>query len=162
MRSLALVAAIAAAGLGAVPATADAARQRPEQQVVRLLNRVRSWHHLPPLHVARCLVRAARAHSGAMARAGYFAHDSLGSGERWSHRVRRYCRASLFGETIAWGTGSRATPAAIVHAWLLSPPHRRVLLLPRLRRIGVARRSAAEFLGHANAAIFTADFATAG
>jgi uncharacterized protein YkwD len=161
MRSLALALA-AAVCLGALPAAADAAPLRPEQQVVRLLNRVRSWHHLPPLRVERCLVRAARAHSGAMVRADYFAHDSRENGERWSRRVRRFCRASLLGETIAWGTGSLATPAAIVHAWLMSPPHRRVILLPRLRRIGVARRVAADFLGHADAAVFTADFATAG
>jgi uncharacterized protein YkwD len=160
MRSLALVVAVAAAAaLGTAPATAEA-RQRPEQQVVRLLNRVRAWHHLPPLRVERCLVRAARAHSAAMARAGYFAHDSLENGERFGHRVRRYCSASMFGETIAWGTGSLATPAAIVHAWLLSPPHRHVIMMRSLRRIGVARRSSADFLGHANAAIFTADFAT--
>jgi uncharacterized protein YkwD len=160
MRSLALALA-AATCVALLPATAAAAPPRPEQQVVRLLNRVRSWHHLPPLRVERCLVRAARAHSRAMTHADYFAHDSLEDGERWSQRVRRFCRASMFGETIAWGTGSLATPAAIVRAWLESPPHRRVILMPTLRRIGVGRRSAAEFIGHAHAAVFTVDFATA-
>lgn len=42
------------------------------------------------------------------------------------------------GETLAWGSGPRGAPRAIVAAWLRSPPHRAVLLSRRYREIGLA------------------------
>jgi uncharacterized protein YkwD len=41
------------------------------------------------------------------------------------------------GETLAWGWGTRATPAATVDSWLASPPHRRILLDAAYRDIGI-------------------------
>jgi uncharacterized protein YkwD len=40
-------------------------------------------------------------------------------------------------QNIAWGTGTAATPAAIVAAWMASPPHRRVILTGSFRDAGV-------------------------
>jgi uncharacterized protein YkwD len=40
-------------------------------------------------------------------------------------------------QNIAWGTGTEATPAAIVAAWMASPPHRRVILTGSFRDAGV-------------------------
>ena len=41
------------------------------------------------------------------------------------------------GEDIGWGTYELATPAAIVRAWMESPPHRSIILNRRFREIGV-------------------------
>jgi uncharacterized protein YkwD len=43
----------------------------------------------------------------------------------------------VIGETLARGAGPLATPRAIVAAWVASPTHRRNVLEPRFRRVGV-------------------------
>jgi uncharacterized protein YkwD len=64
---------------------------------------------------------------------------------------------STLGETIGWGAGELATPAAIVDQWMHSPPHRAIILDRRFRRIGpgVATGSPS---GEGAAATVTADF----
>jgi uncharacterized protein YkwD len=55
-------------------------------------------------------------------------------------RDSRYIRGDrpwAVGETLAWGTDSRATPAGTVAAWMESRPHRKVLLDPQYRELGV-------------------------
>jgi uncharacterized protein YkwD len=41
------------------------------------------------------------------------------------------------GENLAWGAGNRAAPRAIVSAWTQSAGHRRNILQPRFRLIGI-------------------------
>jgi uncharacterized protein YkwD len=108
--------------------------------VVCEVNRVRAQRGLEPVVRDRRLHRAAAAHARDMAARGYFSHVTP-EGERLSDRLRRagYISGRVswrVGETLAWGRGQMATPAATVAAWMHSPPHRRVVL-GRYDEIGV-------------------------
>lgn len=114
----------------------DAAEKVATQQsVVVLLNHERATHGLAPLTVDTRLAQAARAHSADMLRHGYFAHD--GRQGRWDVRLRRYVTRPLLGEVLEFGTGRYATAGGMVSAWMRSPEHRRVILTPDLRRVGL-------------------------
>jgi uncharacterized protein YkwD len=121
-----------AAGLLA-PAAAEAA-------VACLVNGVRARAGLRPLVASDRLTVAARRHAGDMVARRFFAHVSP-TGERLDQRIRRagYLRTVrrwVLGEDIAWGD-PQATPAAIVAAWMDSPPHRAVIVRPGFREAGV-------------------------
>ena len=62
------------------------------------------------------------------------------------------------GENIARGQGRRASPAAIVRAWMHSPPHRAEILSPSLRDVGVGVVWGSKRNRRANVGTFTADF----
>jgi uncharacterized protein YkwD len=135
--TLAPSSALACTGTGRQP-TDDARTQRA---VLCLVNRERARHDLSRLRRRDDLGRAARRYAGEMVRRGFFSHVSP-DGVTMVDRLRAvgYVRdgdAWSVGEDLAWGTGARATPAAIVDAWLASPPHRRILLTPGDRDIGV-------------------------
>jgi uncharacterized protein YkwD len=121
----------AAASAASVPApTAGSA-------VRCLVNAERASHGLPALARSERLRAAADAHGADMVARRFFDHVSPG-GATLTDRVRRagYPGRTL-GEDIGWGTYELGTPAAIVRAWMLSPPHRAVILSPRFREIGV-------------------------
>ncbi len=76
-----------------------------------------------------------------MVRHRYFSHVAP-DGRTMTARLRdagyiREGRRWAVGETLAWGTFGRATPRRTVQNWMDSPPHRRVLLDPRYRDVGV-------------------------
>jgi uncharacterized protein YkwD len=121
-------------------ATAAAAQvsQHSVAEAVRcLVNAERAARRLPALKDAPALRHAADAHARDMVVRRFFAHVSPG-GATLTDRTRRagYDGFTL-GEDIGWGTGRLGTPAAIVEAWMDSPPHRAVILHPRFREIGV-------------------------
>jgi uncharacterized protein YkwD len=157
--ALALVVAVVAGALlsrsllhsGAAPARAT------DAQVLVLLNQQRSVHALAPLRLDGRLGRAANARSADMLRRNYFAHDS--PNQHWDARIRRYVRKSEIGEILAFGSGRYATPAGLIDAWMHSPEHRRVILTPELRRVGIGIRTGT-FRGGAGMTVATADFST--
>jgi uncharacterized protein YkwD len=109
--------------------------------VVCLVNVERASRGIAPLRRHTDLIRAARDHAFDMARHKYFAHVTP-SGERLSDRLRtaRYGDPGdgwYAGEDLGWGTGPRATPNALVDAWLASDRHRRVLLSPVYEEVGL-------------------------
>ena len=122
-----------------------------------VLNVERAQHGLAPLAHDRRLARAARGYSRAMVRERFFDHVSP-AGSTLGRRARAsgYAGRSL-GETIAWGSGELSTPASIVDQWMLSPPHRQIILHAGFRRfgLGVANGSPEGIPG---AATVTADF----
>lgn len=145
-----------------VPATASGSartsyRVDAEQKVLKLLNTIRSQHGLQPLRFSSQLRSAAREHSGDMIQRNYFEHDS--PREHFDVRIRRHVDASLVGENIAWGTGKYGTPEGIVSLWMHSAPHRRIILMGKLRRIGLGV-AVGPFQGEQNASVATADFAS--
>jgi len=121
---------------GAVTSTADTA-----ETVLCLLNRIRSRHDLRPLRESTKLSKAALRHSRDMVRRGFFEHDAPGGGDVVSRaRAAGYIRPGVgwtVGENIAWGSGSLATPASIVDAWMRSAGHRHNILSPAYRDLGV-------------------------
>jgi uncharacterized protein YkwD len=160
-RLLAAVVAAAVLAPGASPARAHAT---PSSAALRLLNAARAAHGAPPLRLDRRLLRAARRHSRDMVVHRYFAHESR-SGERPSARIARtgWMRGRgiwRVGENLAWGTGRKGRPAAIVAAWLRSPVHRRVMLRRSYRVVGVGIARGTPIAGAAAGRTYTADFGT--
>jgi uncharacterized protein YkwD len=109
-------------------------------QVVCLINAERSDRGLRALRLDSALRRAAVRHSADMVRRTYFSHVTPG-GADFGDRIRDvgYGKGQAWraGEALGWGTGARATPAALVDEWLASPPHRHILLDPGFRELGV-------------------------
>lgn len=101
--------------------------------VVRLTNRERERRGLRPLRWKRGLARAARHHARDMSRRRYLAHDTRG-GPSWVKRILRWYRDPA-GENIGRGF---STAEGIVEGWMNSPMHRRNILNPQFRTIGVA------------------------
>jgi uncharacterized protein YkwD len=137
------------------PAVASIARAN--NATVCLINRVRRHHHLRPLRESRKLSRAARRHSRSMVAHRYFDHgDYLG-------RIRKTgyfsgARSWTAAENIAWGSGRYATPISIFRLWMHSSGHRRNILNPRFREIGIGIHRGAPESGAGAAATYTTDF----
>ena len=145
-----------------VPAVGQAAAETSysgssENRVLVLLNDIRHEHGLSSFVASRALRAAAREHSADMLARGYFEHD--GPNESFDKRIRRFLKSPLVGENIAWGTGRYASPESIVRLWMNSSPHRRIILMPSLHRVGlgVAKGS---FQGNQGAVMATADFSS--
>jgi uncharacterized protein YkwD len=143
------------------PATGTVALER---DVLAEVNALRRSHGLAPLRLSRQLSAAAQAHSAAMARHGFFRHESADGSEFWK-RVRRYYRAAGFGywsvgENLLWSAPNVDARRA-VRMWLNSPSHRRTLLTAEWREIGLGAvhvASAPGAYGGREVTILTADF----
>jgi uncharacterized protein YkwD len=133
-------------------ATSTASLTTAERALLSEMNRVRAGHGLPSLRIDWKLQRAARSHSAAMIRQEFFSHGAFAQRMRASG-----ARGPVFGENLAWGTGSRGSAQAMVSQWLASPAHRVNLLRRGFVRIGVAA-PLGSFLGH-HARVATTDFA---
>ena len=142
---------------GASARPAAGYRASDEQRVAVLINAIRRQHQLTPLACSAALRDAAREHSADMLARQYFEHGA--PGEPFDRRVRRYLAASLIAEDIGWGTGRYGTPDGVVNLWMHSPSHRRIILLPGLRRLGLGVTQGT-FQGNAQASLVTADFAS--
>jgi len=108
---------------------------------VCLVNGERADAGLPPLTDQPKLLASALAHSLDMVTKQFFAHAS-GDGRQVNDRVNvtGYLPrdgAWTVGENLAWGTGTLATPSAIVASWMNSPAHRENILRPTFREAGL-------------------------
>jgi uncharacterized protein YkwD len=105
------------------------------------INRRRRARGLPRLDLHGRLREASERHARDMVRRSYFSHVSR-DGRSMTARLRdagyiRRDRRWAAGEVLAWGSFRRSTAARAVANWMDSPPHRRVLLNPRYRDVGV-------------------------
>jgi uncharacterized protein YkwD len=135
-----------------------------ERQVFVAVNEVRKEHGLSALRLNRGLGEAAREHSRSMAEHGYFRHESYDGTAFW-YRIkpmykpmpRRYWGA---GENMAWAAPGLSAAKAI-DMWMKSPPHRKNILTPNWRDIGIGGVHAAAAPGvyqGLGVTIVTADF----
>jgi uncharacterized protein YkwD len=129
----------------------------PAAQVLVLLNQRRAKAGLKPLRRDLVLAALARSHNQTMRRDGFFAHDDP-QGQTFFERLA-YLHRSLIGETLAYGSGGFGTPKGIVSLWMASPPHRRVILTPGMRRVGISIITG-RFLGNAGISLATADYSS--
>ena len=105
-----------------------------------LLNGERADRGLAPLTENAKLAQAALGHSQDMVANSYFSHD----GRNGSDVVDRIKATGYLptngrwsvGENLAWGTGTLATPAGIVNAWMNSQGHRDNILRGDYKEIG--------------------------
>ena len=114
--------------------------RQAERATLCLLNAERRRRGLRPLRSDPRLRVAALRHSRDMADRRYLEHVSP---EGTDHAVR-IARAgyplterSLSGENLATGEREAAAPAVIVDGWMNSPGHRRNILRPEFREIGI-------------------------
>jgi uncharacterized protein YkwD len=155
---LTLCSAIGLLGGGAAPARAmncqntdtPAAAQAIEDfdaSVFCLINQQRAAHGRNLLRTNGQLHRAAYDYATSMELGGFFSHygDFSGhpAGATPISRLRQigYIRSDsvwIVGENLHWTTAGQSTPADVVQAWMNSPEHRKYLLKPRFRDLGVA------------------------
>jgi uncharacterized protein YkwD len=122
-----------------------------------VVNEQRAQAGLTALRHDRRLARAARRFSESMVAERFFAHISP-AGSTLGERARAAgFDGSTLGETIGWGSGELATPAAIVEQWMNSPPHREIIMSGGFRRVGLGVASGSP-AGVPGAATVTADF----
>jgi len=106
-----------------------------EMEVFALVNKERTDKGLAELEWSYELAAVARAHSADMAKNNYFSHDSL-NGESFSDR-RSAAGIPLNGygaENIAAGS---KTAEAVMNQWMNSDGHKRNILNPNLKKLGV-------------------------
>lgn len=111
--------------------------------VVCLINSERAKAGLREVKVNPKLEAAAGAYAARLVAEHFYSHVDPAGGT-----VERRIRASGYlsgawlwglGENLAWGSGSRSTPAAIVTAWMGSPLHRANILMREWRDLGVGQ-----------------------
>src|SRR6187200_1220116 len=161
----ALVAALAVAA--PVSTAAGNAVQREsslERSIVDRINEVRNENGLRPLTLSTSLQAAAVVHTRTLAQRGIFQHESP-DGSPFHKRVGRYYgpdgfRTWAVGENLVFNSAPLNAERA-VKAWLDSPPHRKNLLNPTWREIGVGAllvRKAPGVYHNSTVVIATADF----
>jgi uncharacterized protein YkwD len=108
-----------------------------------LMNEIRIAHELPELHFNASLARIAAGQASDMVRGHYFGDQSLSGQSPLSriiasgYAVHPSSVRLLTAQNIGYGTGPNATPGGIVRAWMLSPPHRKIILNAVYRDVGV-------------------------
>lgn len=126
-------------------------------RVLVLFNHQRALRGLRPLTADTRLERAADSHSADMLRRGYFAHN--GPQGKWDVRIRRFAKRAVVAEILSHGAGTYATPKGMVDAWMHSLKHRRIILMPELRRVGLGVATGT-YRGDHGVAMATADFSS--
>lgn len=136
-----LAAATIVAAATAAPSRVAVAREAGiEQGILDRLNAIRTARGLRSFALSPSLRQAAVSHSQTMAEAGIFQHESQDGSPFWK-RVARFYGSNGYaswqvGENILWRSPP-ADAAAAVLQWMQSPPHRRNILNPAWREIGV-------------------------
>jgi uncharacterized protein YkwD len=132
--------------------------------ILQQLNALRAAHHLHTISLSRQLTTAAMAHTKDMASHGYFAHASEDGGAFWK-RIQHYYIGSGYGywsvgENLLWSSPD-VDPAEAIKLWFDSPEHKKNMLDPRWREIGIAAlhaTSAPGVYGDQEVTIVTTDF----
>jgi uncharacterized protein YkwD len=113
-----------------------------ERRLAAAINRLRQSRGLRALSFSEPLARAGDAHARSLALAGTFTHDwpltPRASFPRWVVRYYGPLRARPWraGENLLWSEGELA-PGQAVTMWMNSPSHRRILLAPGWRELGI-------------------------
>jgi uncharacterized protein YkwD len=116
---------------------------RIARATICLINLQRARRHLGPLRANAALARIAWGQSFDMVRGDYFGDNSINGLSPLQRMLPVLGGAAAASDilssaqNIGWGTGSCATPAGMVKAWMDSPPHRRILLRSFYREAGV-------------------------
>jgi uncharacterized protein YkwD len=135
-----------------------------EQQTLAAINAVRHEQGLAPLRLNGQLAAAAREHSRLMAEHGFFDHASYNGSTFWRRIAGVYApvkgHAWGAGENMVWSSPGLSAQAA-VELWLKSPAHRKNLLAPGWREVGLggvhAQAAPGVYQGR-DVTILTADF----
>jgi uncharacterized protein YkwD len=130
-----LVVAFAAAPAANAATTHHAARSARavsgsfDSQVLYWTNVARQQYGLRPLRAGSCVDRFAERWTARMAARNNFSHQSL-------RPILRRCHRHAAAENIAYAGGS-LSPSQVVSLWMHSAGHRRNILNPRYKALGV-------------------------
>ena len=64
------------------------------------------------------------------------------------------------GENIAWGSGDYGTPRQTMNSWLHSADHRKNILTPDFRELGIGYQPNETFQGYKDATLWSQEFGT--
>ena len=137
-------------------------QSQAKESIVCLINKKRASHGVGGVAGNGSLDSAAQRHTDHMVGSGCFDHVCSGESGMTS-RVKQTgylngVQSWGLGENIAAGSGSHASPASIVQAWMNSQPHRVTLLNPRFEHVGVGVDEGTPWKPHADGATYTTDF----
>ncbi len=104
-----------------------------EQRVLELINVERQKAGLAPVSYNATLDSAAEKHAAHMAAVRRMAHDGIGDGDPGA-RARAEGWRKSWGENVATG---QTSPEQVVREWMNSPTHRRNIMDPNFRNMGV-------------------------
>jgi uncharacterized protein YkwD len=115
-----------------------------ERQTTEQINALRATYGLQPLRFSAALFESADVHCEQMVSGGYFGHRSV-TGASFAARIESFYRIGAaryyaVGENLLWNAGPMSS-AEMISRWLKSPEHRRNLLNPTWRQIGLATLS---------------------
>jgi uncharacterized protein YkwD len=105
-----------------------------EKRLLSLHNSARRDRGLRTLCVSPALQKAARAHSKDMIQRDYFSHYTKGKNEGACTRIANF---GYNWSSCAENIGYNSTPGGMFRAWMNSAGHRRNILDPQFRDIGV-------------------------
>jgi uncharacterized protein YkwD len=140
---------LAAIALAAAPALAQGctgagsqklSKAQANQAVFCLVNAQRARHGLAPLRHNGRLARIARVHAKDIVRFQFIGHDSPAHGsllQRMKRSGYGRNRRLTFGEILGAGRGRWSTPRSIVREWMKRQIHRKAILYPTFRAMGV-------------------------
>jgi uncharacterized protein YkwD len=111
-----------------------------QAQLLVAINDLRREKGLSDLQLSAALSRAALGHSVSMAKHGFFGHSGWNGSPFWK-RIQPVYRPHpnafwSVGENLAWATPDLSADQAI-EMWLASTPHRKNLLTPSWRQVGL-------------------------
>ena len=153
-----------ASAAGTTPATTEQLRTL-DQALLDRLNELRAEHGLRPLVLSGGLQQAAAFQSRSMLNGGFFAHDAP-NGPTFSSRLKRFYGPMAgrggwsAGENLLYTSGGLDANQAI-EAWMGSPGHRKNMLDPSWREVGIAAMrtsSAGGVYGGGPTSVVTMDF----
>jgi uncharacterized protein YkwD len=130
-----------------------------------LLNEQRADNGLKALSGSAVLDRAADAYAADMVKREFFDHVSPGGGTMLDRlKAAGWVPTGSWsaGENIAWGSGSLATPAAIVDGWMHSAGHRANILTASYTQIGIGIAAGAPQSGIRGGGTYVTDFTSGG
>jgi uncharacterized protein YkwD len=137
-------------GTQSSPATARtfsvAATPALARSLLDAVNSTRRANGLRALVFSRSLTTAATAHARTLASSGQFTHAWPTNGKLFGSWIRNFYptrgyRSWSVGENLLWASPG-FTPDSAVQQWLASPMHRRVMLTPSWRELGIGVVSA--------------------
>jgi uncharacterized protein YkwD len=137
----AAVAAVGTPSAHATPQGKAVALTSLEHGVLADINAFRAAHRLAPLRLSVALTAAARSHSQQMQADGYFAHNSFDGTAFWK-RIRAFYPSGRYGfwsvgENLLWSSPDVDAQHALT-MWENSPEHRKNMLDPHWREIGIS------------------------
>ncbi len=122
-----------------VVASPRVTRSPLEDKILALVNRERASAGIRPLAFSPELTRAAREHSFAMARAGFFEHRGEGEPELFDRVTASGMTSNHVGENIfETNMGAAGVADECVKMWMQSEGHRHNLLSPDFAKTGIA------------------------